>query len=253
MYGARAHATVDPRLPRPSCATPASARCPAPPPRSSTTRCASVLAHGRITTCRVDRRHHAPRTRSASAPPRRSCTATSRRPATRAAPPRRSCARSSRRPAASPSSCRSRSCTPRRRCTASSCVPDVRPGADRRRGRAPARDRAADARARASGTSRCSWVKEGLQRAQWLLDCGANDLGGTLMNESISTSAGARHGQLVPPAELRRLIRDLGPRARPAQHHLRRAEGVRRPRGGRRRAARRHHGYRNPGSDRTGG
>ena len=39
---------------------------------------------------------------------------------------------------------------------------------------------------------------------------GANDLGGTLINESISTSAGAQYGQLVPPAELRRLIRDAG-------------------------------------------
>jgi FO synthase subunit 2 len=55
-----------------------------------------------------------------------------------------------------------------------------------------------------------SWVKEGLKTAQYLLTAGANDLGGTLMNESISTSAGAPHGQLVPPAELRRLIRDLG-------------------------------------------
>jgi 7,8-didemethyl-8-hydroxy-5-deazariboflavin synthase CofH subunit len=55
-----------------------------------------------------------------------------------------------------------------------------------------------------------SWVKEGIRQAQWLLDCGANDLGGTLMNESISTSAGAQHGQLMRPAELRRVIRDAG-------------------------------------------
>ena len=55
-----------------------------------------------------------------------------------------------------------------------------------------------------------SWVKEGLRQAQWLLSCGANDLGGTLMNESISTSAGAGFGQLVAPAELRRVIRDAG-------------------------------------------
>lgn len=55
-----------------------------------------------------------------------------------------------------------------------------------------------------------SWVKEGPERAQQLLDCGANDLGGTLMNESISTSAGAQHGQLMRPSELRRLIRDVG-------------------------------------------
>jgi FO synthase subunit 2 len=55
-----------------------------------------------------------------------------------------------------------------------------------------------------------SWVKDGLKLGQWLLSCGANDLGGTLMNESISTSAGAAHGQLVPPRELRRAIREAG-------------------------------------------
>ena len=55
-----------------------------------------------------------------------------------------------------------------------------------------------------------SWVKEGPKLAQALLDAGANDLGGTLINESISTSAGAQYGQLVGPAELRRWIRDAG-------------------------------------------
>lgn len=55
-----------------------------------------------------------------------------------------------------------------------------------------------------------SWVKEGPKLAQYLLNVGANDLGGTLINESISTSAGAQYGQLVPPKELRRLIRDVG-------------------------------------------
>jgi 7,8-didemethyl-8-hydroxy-5-deazariboflavin synthase CofH subunit len=55
-----------------------------------------------------------------------------------------------------------------------------------------------------------SWVKEGPKLSQYLLACGANDLGGTLINESISTSAGAQYGQLVPPRELRRIIRDLG-------------------------------------------
>src|SRR5438552_2827550 len=55
-----------------------------------------------------------------------------------------------------------------------------------------------------------SWVKEGPRLAQYLLSAGANDVGGTLMNESISTSAGAQYGQLVPPRELRRLIRDAG-------------------------------------------
>jgi len=55
-----------------------------------------------------------------------------------------------------------------------------------------------------------SWVKEGPKLSQLLLTVGANDLGGTLINESISTSAGAQFGQLVAPAELRRLVRDLG-------------------------------------------
>lgn len=55
-----------------------------------------------------------------------------------------------------------------------------------------------------------SWVKEGLPRAQRLLDCGANDLGGTLMNESISTAAGAAHGQLMRPRQLRAAIRAAG-------------------------------------------
>ncbi len=53
-----------------------------------------------------------------------------------------------------------------------------------------------------------SWVKEGIRMAQWLLSCGANDLGGTLINESISTSAGAAHGQFQSPADLRRVIRE---------------------------------------------
>lgn len=56
-----------------------------------------------------------------------------------------------------------------------------------------------------------SWVKEGLKMAQLLLNAGANDLGGTLMNESISTAAGSKHGQLAKPSELRRLIWELGP------------------------------------------
>ena len=60
-----------------------------------------------------------------------------------------------------------------------------------------------------------SWVKEGLRMSQTLLRAGVNDLGGTLMNESISTSAGATHGQLVTPATLRALIRDAG--RRPAE------------------------------------
>jgi len=55
-----------------------------------------------------------------------------------------------------------------------------------------------------------SWVKEGLKLSQGCLSAGANDMGGTLINESISTAAGASQGQLVPPGELRRWIRDMG-------------------------------------------
>jgi 7,8-didemethyl-8-hydroxy-5-deazariboflavin synthase CofH subunit len=55
-----------------------------------------------------------------------------------------------------------------------------------------------------------SWVKDGMRQAQWLLSCGANDFGGTLINESISTAAGASHGQMQTPAALRRAIRDAG-------------------------------------------
>lgn len=55
-----------------------------------------------------------------------------------------------------------------------------------------------------------SWVKEGHKLGQLLLQAGANDMGGTLINESISTAAGAGHGQLVPPRMLRNIIWDAG-------------------------------------------
>jgi FO synthase subunit 2 len=55
-----------------------------------------------------------------------------------------------------------------------------------------------------------SWVKDGMRQAQWLLACGANDFGGTLINESISTAAGATFGQLQRPAALRHAIRNAG-------------------------------------------
>jgi 7,8-didemethyl-8-hydroxy-5-deazariboflavin synthase CofH subunit len=55
-----------------------------------------------------------------------------------------------------------------------------------------------------------TWVKQGAQLAQECLQAGANDFGGTLMNESISTSAGAQHGQFLHPAELRSWIREAG-------------------------------------------
>jgi len=55
-----------------------------------------------------------------------------------------------------------------------------------------------------------SWVKEGSRMSQVLLTAGVNDLGGTLINESISTAAGAQHGQLMRPWEFRHMIRQAG-------------------------------------------
>ena len=54
-----------------------------------------------------------------------------------------------------------------------------------------------------------SWVKLGKIGAGMCLGAGANDLGGTLMNESISRAAGTQHGQEMPPAEMRHLIASL--------------------------------------------
>jgi len=55
-----------------------------------------------------------------------------------------------------------------------------------------------------------SWVKEGGNMSQLLLMWGANDFGGTLINESISTAAGAKHGQLLKPKEIRNFIKQIG-------------------------------------------
>ena len=55
-----------------------------------------------------------------------------------------------------------------------------------------------------------SWVKLGLDGAKAVLRAGANDLGGTLMNESISRAAGAAHGQEAPPEALEAVIRAVG-------------------------------------------
>ena len=55
-----------------------------------------------------------------------------------------------------------------------------------------------------------SWVKEGPRMGQILLEAGANDFGGTLINESISTSAGASFGQLLKPKVIRNLIHNIG-------------------------------------------
>jgi FO synthase len=55
-----------------------------------------------------------------------------------------------------------------------------------------------------------SWVKLGAAGAAACLDAGCNDLGGTLMNESISRAAGASFGQEMPPEAMEELIRSLG-------------------------------------------
>jgi FO synthase len=55
-----------------------------------------------------------------------------------------------------------------------------------------------------------SWVKMGPDGAALCLNAGANDLGGTLMNESISRAAGTQHGQEFPPQAMEALIRSIG-------------------------------------------
>jgi FO synthase len=55
-----------------------------------------------------------------------------------------------------------------------------------------------------------SWVKMGLEGAQVCLQAGANDIGGTLMNESITRAAGAIHGQEMSAATLENAIRACG-------------------------------------------
>ncbi len=55
-----------------------------------------------------------------------------------------------------------------------------------------------------------SWVKMGPQGLAACLQAGANDAGGTLMNETITRAAGAAHGQEMPPQEMEALIRSAG-------------------------------------------
>ncbi len=55
-----------------------------------------------------------------------------------------------------------------------------------------------------------SWVKMGPKLAQMGLCAGANDFGGTLMEESISRESGSEFGENLPPEDLRRLAREVG-------------------------------------------
>ncbi|MCX6689650.1 MAG: 5-amino-6-(D-ribitylamino)uracil--L-tyrosine 4-hydroxyphenyl transferase CofH, partial [Methanoregula sp.] len=55
-----------------------------------------------------------------------------------------------------------------------------------------------------------SWVKEGIKMAQMGLLAGANDLGGTMFEESISKGAGATNTDYLDPAEMQRVAEDIG-------------------------------------------
>ena len=84
-----------------------------------------------------------------------------------------------------------------------------------------------------------SWVKLGLDGAAAALQAGCNDLGGTLMNESISRAAGASHGQELPPERMEEAIRAAGSHSAAAHHALRDAAAGAHRRLLRRRPARR--------------
>ncbi|MGO9589335.1 MAG: 5-amino-6-(D-ribitylamino)uracil--L-tyrosine 4-hydroxyphenyl transferase CofH [Candidatus Acidiferrales bacterium] len=69
-----------------------------------------------------------------------------------------------------------------------------------------------------------SWVKLGFEASLACLEAGANDFGGTLMEESISKAAGATFGEYASPGELRALIRTIGrtPAERTTTYKIRR-------------------------------
>ncbi len=54
-----------------------------------------------------------------------------------------------------------------------------------------------------------SWVKLGPEYAKKMLDAGVNDLGGTLMNESITRASGGKHGQEISPEKMVEMIGDI--------------------------------------------
>jgi 7,8-didemethyl-8-hydroxy-5-deazariboflavin synthase CofH subunit len=70
-----------------------------------------------------------------------------------------------------------------------------------------------------------SWVKLGFDMSLACLEAGANDFGGTLMEESISRAAGANFGEYVSPGEFRAMIRAIGrtPAERTTMYKIRRA------------------------------
>jgi FO synthase len=56
----------------------------------------------------------------------------------------------------------------------------------------------------------CSWVKVGAEVLRELLSGGCNDLGGTLMEETISRMAGADNGSFKTISDLREIVKPLG-------------------------------------------
>ena len=55
-----------------------------------------------------------------------------------------------------------------------------------------------------------SWTKLSHDGVRACLQAGVNDLGGTLMNETITRAAGASHGQETSPEEMEQIIRSIG-------------------------------------------
>ena len=55
-----------------------------------------------------------------------------------------------------------------------------------------------------------SWIKIGTRMAQMALCCGANDLGGTMMEDKISIAAGSSHGEFLSPDKMHNIIRAVG-------------------------------------------
>ena len=129
-----------------------------------------------------------------------------RRPSELGAPPAARARAAARVAAASRSSSRCRSCTWRRRCTSRGS-----PAAARRSASSCSCTRWAGWRCIPWITNvQVSWVKAGPDGVAAALRAGVNDLGGTLMNESISRAAGAEFGQEMPPERMEEMIRAAG-------------------------------------------
>jgi FO synthase len=74
-----------------------------------------------------------------------------------------------------------------------------------------------------------SWVKLGVEGTRRMLTGGVNDVGGTLMEETISRMAGADHGSAKTVAELEALAAGVGRPARQRTTTYGRVPAVRRP------------------------